>query len=1066
MKKSLLSIVLACLFLTAQAEELWHIVGTNDYVRTECLRKISLFTDSTAGASLYFGNIPQNPGAADLPGLYDNVFNRLVQTGSMMPAGSPDIRYFDESSTSFNRCLWYLYELPTDEGWYIWEDQGIPDFQRWNWQDDNTMLKAVYMRLLHNLYLQNMYLETASKLNLYPEEQKQVRFVRALTAWYMLDLFPSSHFTTQVFIDGTAIMSRQQLYSWMETELQDLAASLPQTRPDLYHVDADAAKMLLARLYLNAGVYTGTPQWANAANYAQQVMTGQHPLHTDGGIYSPYQELFMGDNDTNGAQEETLLMLKQDGNSAYSYGGTMFLINITRYPAANLPPYGINGGWYSWRSGYRLLQAFATEAQMSTLKGTEFTMPASLGDDRALFYADQYYPIPSLNENTGGEMSFRSTWSANKFTGRYSVDPMDGSSSSASSTTWPDTDIPLMRSAEAWLTYAEAQFRLGNTEEARNTIQTLRARANASTPATISEEYILDEWMREFYNEGRRRVDLVRFHQFAGSLATRTWEGHATPMDASYNTFPLPDITAAFPSAAEMYKSYKHYAYMSGPLYPEVDPGQAVPCDGCNVGEAYYDEESGAVYSINSYDFGLGGGGALRTRYSFTKENPFLLELAEFPYMQPVDQPEALPEVSSPEGAFVIMLHSNYNYGANLIVLGDYLNAAGEWIYSENRTKPTSHTTSGTNILNQNFARFDSIGGGWYKAVVYPVLEKDASYQATNPGYAHITGIAYSPANSTAKPQMIKEVHKLVGKMNYSEKSTGEFELSFSQLAYVDDPTYGRQYYSSIATDRVVYLSAVGYEPEPPTVVPDVDPTPGAVTVMIKFDVDPCEGNNIRFVGDYGNIDETWSFAYAHEMTPVGDGWYKIVLTPNASGTIMGRPVQCDANGVGYWDHDWTHSKQNIIPISGFEDRMLVNSGFSEYNLSFAEEDAYSGAVVYLECTEWNFICTYPREYTITVTLPDFCEAFDVEVVGSFEGWGGNPAALTLMEGNTYTVTVTAYPNSDWKIRGEGGWDKEILFYNESTDSWSTFGNFTFEEETDIFMDFSDPGYYKWNICD
>lgn len=1062
MKRSILSIVLACMFFTVQAEEMWHIVGTNDYARTGCLRTIQVYTDSMTGAALYFHNLPQDPGADDLAALYHAVFDRLVQTGSMMPVGSSDIWNIDEGLSGFYRSLWYLNEVPADGGWYVWNDAGISDLQECNWQEGNTMVSNAYMRLLYNMNLQNLYLQTAGRLNLYPEEQKQVRFIRALTAWYMLDLFPSSHFTTETYINGSITMSRGQLYSWLEAELLELSTSLPQTRTDLYHVDADAAKMLLARLYLNAEVYTGTAQWANAALYAQQVMNGEHPLHTTANSsYSPYQELFMGDNDANGAQEEALLMLKQDANTAYSYSGANFLIASTRDPGIGMPAYGISDGWITWRSGYRLMQVFASDEQISSAKGTEYTMPAILGDDRAMFYADDSYPVPSIANEYNGY--FIRTWSVNKFTGRYSVDPLDGSSVSASSPTWADMDIPMMRSAEAWLTYAEAQFRLGNTAEARNVIAQLRSRANASTPTTISEDYILDEWLREFYNEGRRRVDLVRFGQFAGVFAMRTWEGHTARKAASYNTFLMPDLVEAFPSQEN---KYRYFAVLE-PTNSPFDPAHGTPCDSCNTGEVYYDAETSTVYSINSSSYGVGGGGAFRSSYPILKDDTLRLELTEFPYMQPVDQPETLPSVTPINDAFVIMLHTPYNYGPNLVVLGDYLNSAGEWIYSSTMRKPYAQTTSGTSTSHQHFARFDSIGDGWYKAVVYPIVDKDNSSMATLPGYACITGVAYYPQGSVGAPQSIMGVHKLSGAVNsYMENSNGEFEFSFSQLAYYDDPTYGRICCSQMATDRVAYFSVEGYDPEPLPDVPAVNPTLGAVTLMIKFDVEPCEGNDIRFVGDYGNLNSTWSFADAQVMTPVGDGWYKIVLFPNNDGTITGRPIQCDENGVGYWNQDWAHSRQSIVALLGLEDRMVVNSGYNEFNLYFTSADADAASVVYLESKDWNFVCSGPQEYTITVTLPEFCESFNVEIVGSFDDWGNEPVAMTRVEGNTYTATVTARLGMEWKIRGEGGWDKELMYYDWDRDSWYTSGNLTFGDDTAIVLYFGNPDYYKWNICD
>lgn len=811
MKKILFPILLACVFVGLQAEEMWHVVGTNDYARKQCLEKISIYTDSLTGFPYYFRNIPLTVQESDLENLYHTVFDRLVQTGAQMPAGSPDIAECDEGMSSFYRIMWILNEYPTDDGFWIWNDMGVSDLQRCNWGKDNAMVKPAYMRLAHNLYLQNMYLHVADSLNLYPSERAQVRFVRALTAWYILDLFPYSHFTAEPYLTVINTTSRQELYTWLENELITLINLLPATRSNVYQVDADAAKMLLARLYLNAEVYTGTAQWDKASQYAKQVMDGQHPLHTvsKAGIYSPYQELFMGDNDANGAEEEALLLLKQDGQTAYSYGGSKFVISATRNSANELPSYCINEPWYCWRGGYLLIKAFAPTRQQLLKKGTEYTMPAALGDDRALFYADDTYSIPNLNNNYGMN-AFTSTWSVNKFTGRYSTDPMDGSSCSSKSNEWPDTDLPLMRSAEAWLSYAEAQYRMGNTASALQAVNVLRARAHATPLEELSQDVLLDEWMREFYNEGRRRVDLVRFGQFASATATRTWEDHSGITDESYNTFFVPDLINDFP---RLDNKFRYYARLVPRNLEEWDPDKGRKCDSCNTGEEYYDYTTGTSYSINYRYLGLGTVGAFGKAYAVEAGDTVQVELAEFPYMQTENIPENIPEVTPQNDAFIIMLHSDYNYGSDLVVLGDYINGAGEWIYNSTRTTPRNHPTSGTDVYDQNFARFESIGNGWYKAVVYPISEKDENPQLSLPGNAQITGFAYYPKGAT-RPQNIPNVNKVKGIVaNYVRYNTGEFTFILSQVAYYEDETYGRVYYSGYRTDRVVYFTTKG-EPE------------------------------------------------------------------------------------------------------------------------------------------------------------------------------------------------------------------------------------------------------------
>ena len=1062
MKKSLF-IIFACVLLSLQAQEVWHVVGTNDYLYKQCLSKINIVEDSLTGIDYYFPNLPKGRDASVLSGLYHDVFDRLVQTGSEMPAGHGDIRYIDEGSSGFYSAMWELNELPGDGGWWNWQDVGVNEIQQCKHTEANPIIQGAYLRLLHNLVLQNLYLHIADSLQVNAAECAQVRFVRALTAWYLLDLFPSSHFTTLPRIDGNTQMSRHQLYTWLENELIELTSLLPKTRTDIYQADADAANMLLARLYLNAEVYTGTAQWTKAAQYAQLVMNGQHKLHTkSASVYSAYQELFMADNDVNGAQDEVLFMLKQDGQTAYGWRGASFIVSISR-AGASMPFYNAESNWSCWRAGYRLLEAFATPSQIETLKGTEFTMPSRLSDDRALFYADEAYPTPSLSS---AYMDFKKTWSANKFTGRYSTDSMNcTSSASANSTRYPDTDLPLMRSAEAWLTYAEAQYRLSRPSVARDIIAELRSRANAKTPDVISIDYILDEWLREFYSEGRRRVDLVRFGQFASPNATRTWEGHADVIDPTFNTFDTPDLLTQFP---RFDNKVRYFAKLMNIHDGEdLSASNGIPCDSCNIGETYWDMQNNTSYSINFATGGIGAVGAFSQLYPITPGDTLELELTGFPFKHTPAYTGQLPAVTPQKDSYVIMLHSDLDYGSNLVVLGDYINKDGEWIYSTVMGKPKNHTTSGTNRNTQNFARMEPVGNGWYKAEVYAITEKDDNAQSLAPGYAHITGIGYQHKGVALEPVYITDLHKISGVVNgYTERNNGQLEFYFSQPASYDDPTYGRIYYASMQTDHVIYIEDLSSE-MPSVDVPVVSPTAGAVTLVMKLHEAPCEGYNVLFVGQYeGN---GWNFSTAKAFDSIGDGWYKIVLKPDEYGTIMGRVFQ-GKDGKSDWNYDWSHQTENIVIRTA--DDIIQDSGYGEINLSFTNTHVQEAAVIYIESKKWNSIpCTPVNEYNITIIPPAFCENFDIELIGDFCGWSDDlTIKLTKGENNAYTAKVSSKSGLTYKIRSVGSWDKEVLMYvddEQSTDygSWINAPNLIWDDNLNPVIDYSNPTKYKWSIC-
>ena len=114
----------------------------------------------------------------------------------------------------------------------------------------------------------------------------------------------------------------------------------------------------------------------------------------------------------------------------------------------------------------------------------------------------------------------------------------------------PDMDLPFLRAAEAYLTYAEAIYRtdsVANKAEALTVINQLRARSKAV--ALVTSNFflptILDEKCREFFFEGQRRTDLIRFDRYGGETGyTWDWKGGEAAgknFSVNYNIFPIPN---------------------------------------------------------------------------------------------------------------------------------------------------------------------------------------------------------------------------------------------------------------------------------------------------------------------------------------------------------------------------------------------------------------------------------------------------------------------------------------------------------------------------------------------
>jgi hypothetical protein len=180
----------------------------------------------------------------------------------------------------------------------------------------------------------------------------------------------------------------------------------------------------------------------------------------------------------------------------------------------------------------------STEADIIALDAQDGTdtdhILAAAGDDRALFYAGR-----------GGGIRKLSTDKLNNFLDGISIVKWQNIRVDGGAThhlEFPDVDIPLLRFAEAYLTRAEAKWRIGD-QTAIQDVNVLRRRAHAEELTSLSAQSLIDEWCREFYMEGRRRSDLIRFDMFTGKDYVWAWKGgiaKGQTVDSHFKYYPIP----------------------------------------------------------------------------------------------------------------------------------------------------------------------------------------------------------------------------------------------------------------------------------------------------------------------------------------------------------------------------------------------------------------------------------------------------------------------------------------------------------------------------------------------
>lgn len=514
------------------------IIGIAVISLASCAKKLDLYPVNDLTPATAFST-PEG-----YRGVLAKIYGGLSSTGNQGPAGASDIQGLDEGSQSpFIRGFFNHQELPTDEAVVAWNDQTIQNFHNFQWTSSDPFILGMYARPIYNITVINEYLREATDAKLAERgitgadasaiktSTAEVRFLRAFNYWVMLDLFGKSTFITEANLIGTDLpgqIERPELSKYIKDELLAIESELAAPRSMEYgRVDKAAAWALLARIYLNDSVYTGTPKYTEAITYAKKVIDAGYSL-TDG-----YAKLFMADNHK--YSNEIIFAITNDGLRTQSFGNTTFFVHAAAGDDHN--EFGVGGGWYGYRATSGL--------------GRLFEDRSGATDQRALFTTSKYsasdaqMQIPDVTVFDNG-------LHVNKYRNIRS----DGGPVSDVNREFSDVDFPVFRLPEMYLVYAEAVLKGGTGGDLPTALQYLnniryRAYGNSYGPGDagrltagdLTKQLVLDERARELYWEGHRRTDLIRYNQLTTGAYLWPWKGgvsSGTAVDPKYKLYPIP----------------------------------------------------------------------------------------------------------------------------------------------------------------------------------------------------------------------------------------------------------------------------------------------------------------------------------------------------------------------------------------------------------------------------------------------------------------------------------------------------------------------------------------------
>lgn len=261
--------------------------------------------------------------------------------------------------------------------------------------------------------------------------------------------------------------------------------------------------------------------------------------------------------------------------------------------------------------------------------------------------------------------------------------------------------------------------------------------------------------------------------------------------------------------------------------------------------------------------------------------------------------------------------------------------------------------------------------------------------------------------------------------------------------------------------------------------IPEIDaPEAGYVTFVINIPKG-TECNGVAFKGTVDGIAWTGANQYLGEDGPADvdhcivfeeiegfDGWfaatYKLGAEPWGDGTLLAGKICLIYTDDGSWEGQFVNWTVN-------NDYTTADNGKSgDGNI-----EIYGEGLVYVTIGGWQGSeCLTPQDYNITVIVPEMCEDFDIELIGSFCGWSDDKTVLMTANGDkTYTATISATEGATWKVRGAGStdWAIEIQMFDEEaedpTNPWKGVPDNSLGAETNVTVDYSDAEVYRWKNC-
>ena len=440
---------------------------------------------------------------------------------------------YSNLASSYAIPYWRMQELTTDEAILPARDGNFDDGGQYRqmhyhtWTFDHPYVDGIWQwgfgGGINNCNFVLSVLAT-SKLDTVTKAAyiNEVRAMRALYYFFMMDTYGNVPLiTTYPVTTLPATQPQATIFQFIESELKAIAQQLPSKTNSLatntlqYGRPTKAmAFALLAKLYMNAQIYTGTPRYSDVVAMADSIQNNKNYF-----LDARFRDIFLPNN---GPQiNETIFAVPYDqqiaGNQFTRFGFYVYLVGYYGFSVGESIAMSTTPEFYA---RFNIPGDFRTK---TWLVGPQFAPDGNGGFTNT----PAYYPgtntqivitaplilVPPKPMDVGNTIASQAEGVRSI---KYYPDP-----TTIQATRLNGNDVPVFRLADIYLMKAESILRGAAPTAVNGVMQTpdylvnlIRARAGAQLTSGVTLDTLLNERARELSWEGWRRDDLLRYGQY------------------------------------------------------------------------------------------------------------------------------------------------------------------------------------------------------------------------------------------------------------------------------------------------------------------------------------------------------------------------------------------------------------------------------------------------------------------------------------------------------------------------------------------------------------------------